>query len=69
MARCCTGLHTPSTPGPWPAVLVIHGGVSIPARRIADGINRLRQDLAAAGYIAFFNQYRLAPPGFTWPDL
>jgi len=57
-------VYQPSTAGPWPAVLIIHGG----------GFNEhtpdsspesvtCGQDLAAAGYIAFSIEYRLAPPG------
>lgn len=58
-------VYTPITPGPWPAVLVIHGGgfdsntPDSSPESIACG-----QDLAAAGYIAFSIEYRLAPPGF-----
>ena len=57
-------VYTPSTPGPWPAMLIIHGGgfnenspTSSP-ESVTCG-----QDLAAAGYIAFSIEYRLAPPG------
>ena len=57
-------VYTPTTPGPWPAVLVIHGGGfnsnspdSSPESIVC------AQDLAAAGYIAFSIEYRLAPPG------
>ena len=53
-------VYTPSTPGPWPAVLVIHGGgftSGTPGQPITG------EDLAAAGYIAFSIEYRLAPPG------
>jgi len=57
-------VYQPSTPGPWPAVLVIHGGgfndgsPDSSSESITCG-----QDLAAAGYIAFSIEYRLAPPG------
>ncbi|MEP6974831.1 MAG: alpha/beta hydrolase [Spartobacteria bacterium] len=57
-------VYTPTGVGPWPAVLVIHGGnfygggpSSSPA------LTNCAQDLAAAGYIAFAIEYRLAPPG------
>ena len=57
-------VYTPSTPGPWPAVLVIHGGgfnANTP-NSSPDSIT-CAEDLAAAGYIAFSIEYRLAPPG------
>ena len=65
MAQCCTGLFTSqSTPGPWPAVLVIHGGdfyTGSPDSSMESIV--CAQDLTAAGYIAFSIEYRLAPPG------
>lgn len=54
-------VYTPNGKGPWPAVLVIHGGgfkAGGPGSGTACG-----QDLAQAGYIAFSIEYRLAPPG------
>jgi len=57
-------VYTPAGAGPWPAVLVIHGGgfkggtpTSSP-ESVSCG-----RDLAAAGFIAFSIEYRLAPPG------
>lgn len=53
--------YTPTTPGPWPAVLVIHGGGfrgGGPASGAACAL-----DLANAGYLAFSIEYRLAPNG------
>jgi acetyl esterase/lipase len=57
-------VYTPEGTGPWPAVLIIHGGnfkggtpTSSP-----ESVNCGR-DLAAAGYIGFSVEYRLAPPG------
>ena len=57
-------VYTPVGTGPWPAVLVIHGGhfkggdpTSSP-ESITCG-----RDLAAAGFIAFSIEYRLAPNG------
>src|SRR6476620_7652405 len=57
-------VYTPLTPGPWPAVLVIHGGgfTSGSPDFSPDSVT-CAQDLAAAGYIAFSIEYRLAPPG------
>jgi acetyl esterase/lipase len=57
-------VYTPEGTGPWPAVLVIHGGnfnAGTPTSS-PDSITCGR-DLAAAGYIAFSVEYRLAPPG------
>lgn len=54
-------VYTPTTPGPWPAVLVIHGGGfkgGGPASGAACAL-----DLAAAGYLALSIEYRLAPNG------
>lgn len=57
-------VHTPSTPGPWPAVLVIHGGgFNDGSPNSASQSVTCAEDLAAAGYIAFSIEYRLAPPG------
>jgi acetyl esterase/lipase len=57
-------VYTPSSPGPWPAVLVIHGGgfnEGTPDSS-AESVT-CAQDLATAGYIALSIEYRLAPPG------
>ncbi len=57
-------VYTPTTAGPWPAVLIIHGGGfdSNSPNSSPESIN-CAQDMAAAGYIAFSIEYRLAPPG------
>src|SRR6476646_3157491 len=55
---------TPSGAGPWPAVLVIHGGDfygGLPDS--APELITCAQDLANAGYLVFSIEYRLAPPG------
>jgi acetyl esterase/lipase len=54
-------VYTPTTPGPWPAVLVIHGG-GFKGGGPASGA-ACATDLANAGYIAFSIEYRLAPNG------
>jgi acetyl esterase/lipase len=57
-------VYTPATPGPWPAVIVIHGGgFNDGSPDSASESVTCAQDLAAAGYIAFSIEYRLAPPG------
>jgi acetyl esterase/lipase len=58
-------VYTPTTPGPWPAVLIIHGGGfdSNTPDSSPESI-ACAQDMAAVGYIAFSIEYRLAPPGF-----
>ena len=56
--------YTPSGTGPWPAVLVIHGGNFLGGS--PDGSPELitcAEDLANAGYLALAIEYRLAPPG------
>lgn len=52
----------PAGSGPHPAVLVIHGGGF---RYVEAGptLHQCESDLAAAGFIAFTPDYRLAPPG------
>lgn len=56
--------YTPTTPGPWPAMLVIHGGnfISGTPDSSVESVT-CAQDLAAAGYLALSIEYRLAPPG------
>ena len=57
-------VYQPSTPGPWPTVLVIHGGgFNAGSPDSSSESITCGQDLAAAGYIAFSIEYRLAPPG------
>ena len=57
--------YVPITPGPWPAVLVIHGGGFTGGSPTSEPeAVTSAQQLAAAGYIAFAIEYRLAPPGF-----
>ncbi len=57
-------VYTPTTPGPWPAVLVIHGGGFYSGTPDSSPQSIVcAQDLAATGYIAFSIEYRLAPPG------
>src|SRR5690349_8328182 len=57
-------VYTPEGSGPWPAILVIHAGCfkggspsSSPDQVAAS------RDLAAAGFIVFSIEYRLAPNG------
>ena len=56
-------VYPPSGPGPWPAVLVIHGGMFVGGDPGDAGAEQCAQDLSAAGYLAFSIAYRLAPPG------
>lgn len=56
-------VYTPSGEGPWPAVLVIHGGRFVGGDPEDAGANGCAQDLANAGFIAFAIDHRLAPPG------
>ena len=56
-------VYTPSTPGPWPAVLVIHGGGfnSGTPGSSTESVT-CAQDLASAGYIAFSIDTGSRPP-------
>lgn len=56
-------VYTPPGKGPWPAVLVIHGGLFRDGSFADPGVVPCAQDLANAGYVAFAINYRLAPPG------
>ncbi|MEO5718010.1 MAG: alpha/beta hydrolase [Chthoniobacterales bacterium] len=56
-------VYTPTGKGPWPAVLVIHGGLFLSGDANESGVVTCAQDLAAAGYVAYAINYRLAPPG------
>ncbi len=57
-------VYTPDGNGPWPAVLLIHvGGFKSGSRTEGDLVN-CAHDLAAAGFIAFSIEYRLAPNGY-----
>jgi acetyl esterase/lipase len=57
-------VYTPSGAGPWPVVLLIHGGGytggSSTSNQQSVGCAR---DMSAAGYLALSIAYRLAPPG------
>src|SRR5689334_17757042 len=55
-------VYAPAGRGPWPAVLVIHGGFFTAGSADDTGVATCAQDLAKAGYIAFSINYRLAPP-------
>lgn len=57
-------VYTPAGSGPWPAVLVIHGGGFVGGSTTdSPELIDCAQALADAGYIAFAIEYRLAPPG------
>lgn len=57
-------VYTPDGVGPWPAMLVIHGGGFYKGSPTSASESiTCAQDLAAAGYVAFSIEYRLAPPG------
>src|SRR5262245_23705306 len=56
-------VYLPAGTGPWPAVLVIHGGNFWGGDPTNPGAVICAKDLADAGYIAFSIAYRLAPPG------
>lgn len=56
-------VYTPTGRGPWPAVLVIHGGRFVFGGPDDAGVRQCATDLSQAGFIAFAITYRLAPPG------
>lgn len=56
-------VYAPSGSGPWPTVIVIHGGGFYGGSRHGENIPQCCADLAAAGFLAKSIDYRLAPPG------
>jgi acetyl esterase/lipase len=57
-------VYTPRGAGPWPVVLLIHGGGYISGSPTSNQQSvGCAHDLAAAGYLALSITYRLAPPG------
>ena len=54
-------VYTPAGTGPWPAVLVIHGGRFKSGSQKSPNLESCAQDLAVAGFVAFAIEYRLAP--------
>lgn len=62
--RLYLDVYLPPGAGPFPAVVVVHGGVWKGGDKAAwepEG-----EDLAADGFAAFVPNYRLSPPGGTW---
>jgi acetyl esterase/lipase len=57
------GVYEPATPGPWPAVIVIHAGAFKSGSRNDDEVVLCAHDLAEAGFLALSISHRLAPPG------
>ena len=57
-------VYTPRGAGPWPVVLLIHGGGYVTGSPTSNQQSvGCAHDLAAAGYLALSITYRLAPPG------
>jgi acetyl esterase/lipase len=57
-------VYTPAGTGPWPAVLVIHPGCFVGGGPTSGpDMVACSRDLAAAGFITFSIEYRLAPDG------
>ena len=57
-------VYTPSGAGPWPVVLLIHGGGYTGGSSTSNQQSvACARDMSAAGYLALSIAYRLAPPG------
>lgn len=56
-------VYVPAGSGPWPTVIVIHGGGFYGGSRHGENIPQCCADLAGAGFLAKSIDYRLAPPG------
>lgn len=56
-------VYKPKGEGPWPAVLVIHGGLFRSGSPDQPYVTHCAKDLSKAGFIAFAIEYRLAPRG------
>jgi acetyl esterase/lipase len=52
-------VHKPRIPGPWPIILLIHGGGFSSGNLLESQISRAADDLANAGYLALSINYRL----------
>jgi acetyl esterase/lipase len=57
-------IFAPDSPGPFPSLLLVHGGGWRYGNRTA--FDDLAADFAASGFVAFSVDYRLAPPGGNW---
>ncbi len=52
-------VHTPTSLGPWPAVLLIHGGYFYAGGPTEEALSAAADDLAERGYLALAITYRL----------
>lgn len=62
-------VRMPNGTGPFPAVMVIHGGKNITGDKCQANLSSLEKQYVSAGFVVYTPNYRLAPPYPSNPNL
>ena len=62
-------VRMPSGTGPYPAVMLIHGGKNITGDKCQANLSSLEKQYVSAGFVVYTPNYRLAPPYPANPNL